>query len=452
MTKKWKISFFGRPEKKLIPEWYLRLGLVLFLGLGIFACKDDNAVGREQYDPARPVTVDNIMPATGGILTAVVIEGDNFGADKTNVQVFFNERQAVVVNVINNLIYALVPKCEDGENEVKVIVGEGNEGILQQVKFDYIVSSKVTTIAAEYTNHFIDNEWEQAMESIDIDDEENLVINCGTKLHLYSIRDNKKAIILEKLFYLNDGCFSRDFQKFYALAQDPEKALVVILNKKNNWAREVIFDSDKIAGDMEECMGIVEDDRGYIFIYGKSRTSGGVIVRIDSESREIKKIGNISLANGRYLAFNPVDKYLYLSLPAGKQIIRMDSRAETLGLSDWEVVVGDINHNYADGKLGEAGFYKPHGICFDEDNNMYVADDMPSSTIRKVDLTAGEMTTIAGKNNNSGYADGDAAGSKFYNPIDVASTRDGIVYVMEYRVPTFTGDVSVQRLRCVAIQ
>lgn len=447
MKKKWKNHLSGRKEKKFIPGWWLRLCTVFLLAVGVFACKDDGNGPGAGYNPGQPVTVMDIMPATGGILTPVVIKGNNFGTDKTKVQVFFNERSAAVVNVMNEFIYVLVPKCEGGENSVKVVVDEKNEGVLQDVKFDYVVSAKVTTVASDYIKNLSD------MESIDIDDEENLVINCQEKLQLYSIRDNKMAEILGNMgFIIADGCFSRDFQKYYALSWEPRKALIVILNKKNNWEREVVFDSDKIADEISYSYGIAADDRGYIFIYGTSRESGGVIMRIDPESREIKKLGKISIETGRYLAFNPVDKYIYLSVPKAKQIIRFDSRAETIGESDWEVVVGTPGRDHVDGSLGEAGFDDPEGISFDEDNNMYVADDAPSHTVRKVNLNTGEVTTIAGKDEGQGYVDGDASGSKFYHPLDVASTRDGIVYVMEYFASQWDFIESVQRLRCVAIQ
>ena len=77
-------------------------GYATFIGLIamwllLFACKDDE-VGGKPFDPSLPVTINSIVPDSGGIATPIVIKGHNFGTDKSKVQVFFDDREAVVVN------------------------------------------------------------------------------------------------------------------------------------------------------------------------------------------------------------------------------------------------------------------------------------------------------------------------------------------------------------------
>lgn len=447
MKKKWKKFFLEKKEKKFILGKYVQVWCMLFLMLSVFACKDDNAEVSGNYDPGLPVTVTNILPVTGGIMTPVVIEGSNFGTDKTKVQVFFNDHPAVVINITNNYIYALVPKCEGGDNEIKVVVDGKNNGVLQNLKFDYIVSAKVTSIASDFTHEFENT----TMLTLDVDDEENIVINLGYKQKLYSVRDNKLVTILDMGMYFSNGCFSRDFQYYYALAYDPAAALVVGLNKKNNWDREMIFAPEEVTDVLYYTTAITEDDEGNLFIYGPSKETGGVVVKVHTATREVKLLGTLSISTGEYMAFNPKDKYIYMSIPESSQIIRFDSRAESLAQNDWEIVVEDQG-GYADGILSEAGFSNPMGLDFDDDNNLYVVDGTPSHTIRKINFNTGEVSTIGGKNQSTGYVDGEIATSKFYYPIDLCATPDGFVYVMEYFYSRWEFMDSVHQLRCIAIQ
>lgn len=449
MKKNGEIYFPGGKKTKLMSGRYVPLWYVLFLSVFLFACKDDKDMTSGVYDPGQPVTVTDVMPSTGGILTPVVIAGSNFGNDKSKVQVFFNDRSAVVLNITNNYIYALVPKCDGGETTVRVVVEEKNEGTLEDLKFDYVVSAKVTTVASDYMND-LKGEY---LRAISVDDEENLVINMEDKLKLYSIQDNKLVTILDMGVDFINGMFSRDFQKYYALPYRPSSALVVILDKKSNWNREVIFATEDIVKLLDNSRAITEDDSGNLYVYGPSSESGGCLLKINVATREVKLWGVISIANGKYMAFNPKDKHIYMSIPDSRQIVRFDSRAESLGLSDWEPVVGVPGREYVDGSLSEAGFDKPCGLDFDDDNNLYVADENVSHTIRKVNLNTGMVTTIGGKDGKLGYVDGAIADSRFEYPVDVSVTRDGIVYVMEYYYSPRPDIIpSVFRLRCVAIQ
>ena len=124
-------------------------GYATFIGLIamwllLFACKDDE-VGGKQFDPSLPVTINSIVPDSGGIATPIVIKGHNFGMDKSKVQVFFDDREAVVVNVVDEFIYAMVPRCPGGETTIKVVMDSTYEATLEGQTFNYIVSARVTS-------------------------------------------------------------------------------------------------------------------------------------------------------------------------------------------------------------------------------------------------------------------------------------------------------------------
>lgn len=444
MKKNGKMSFLPKKRRSLIFSCWL---VCFALCLTWVSCDDNDKAETPQYNPDVPVTVTNIEPATGGISTPVVIHGDNFGTDKTKVRVLFDGREAVVINVVNGYIYALVPKCSGGETEVRVVVGEQNEGVLEDVKFDYVISSKVTTLAADYASDF-----GLPLIACGVDNEENVVILSTSKVQLYSIPENKMVDIMSmEGIYPVSGCFSRDYNYYYVLPSS-KTAAVIMLNKKDNWKREMIFDSEEVMKDLTSPIALTSDDEENIYIYGTARDGGALLFKVNRETQKITQIGKLNVDVGTHMAYNPADKFIYMSLST-HMIIKFDSQKENLRENEWQVVTGDGTGEGRDGILSEARLGSPKGLEFDRDNNLYVACDFDHD-IKKIDLNEGMVTTIAGSPQGmSGYIDGDAASSRFTAPVYAASTEDGIVYVVEFRRanPSIGWD-AVQRLRCVAIQ
>ena len=82
-----------------------------------------------------------------------------------------------------------------------------------------------------------------------------------------------------------------------------------------------------------------------------------------------------------------------------------------------------------DGFGDAARFDEPRGI-FTDGTDVYVADSR-NNTIRKIDLSTGEVTTFAGIAGTAGSDDGTRAAATFFRPI--AITSDGTnLYVADY--------------------
>jgi sugar lactone lactonase YvrE len=87
------------------------------------------------------------------------------------------------------------------------------------------------------------------------------------------------------------------------------------------------------------------------------------------------------------------------------------------------------NIGSADGVGAAASFMGPKGITTDG-KNLYVTDSY-GSTIRKIVISTGKVTTLAGAAGKAGYADGIGASARFNEPIGI--TTDGKnLYVTEY--------------------
>ena len=109
---------------------------------------DGDRGSQATHDPNAPVTIETFMPDSGRIREKVIIKGDNFGNDKSKVEVYFidelTERSATVIGVDNNTIYCLAPRQLDGDNQIKIVV-EGKEAVAES-RFGYTVADNVSTI------------------------------------------------------------------------------------------------------------------------------------------------------------------------------------------------------------------------------------------------------------------------------------------------------------------
>ncbi len=92
-------------------------------------------------------------------------------------------------------------------------------------------------------------------------------------------------------------------------------------------------------------------------------------------------------------------------------------------------VAGSGNASFADGTGTAASFYNPAGITADGSGNLYVADQN-NHRIRKIVISTGAVTTVAG-NGNATFVDGAAATASFNNPYSVALGGDGYLYVAD---------------------
>lgn len=83
-----------------------------------------------------------------------------------------------------------------------------------------------------------------------------------------------------------------------------------------------------------------------------------------------------------------------------------------------------------DGTGSAARFAEPHGLCIDSAGNLYVADRW-NHLVRKV-TPAGVVTTVAGTARSLGNVDAIGSEARFYSPEDVAIDAAGVLYVLEW--------------------
>ena len=166
-------------------------------------------------------------------------------------------------------------------------------------------------------------------------------------------------------------------------------------------------------------------------------SSNGNIMVADAENNRIRLInmisGNVSTIAGSgvygYLdgpalqaqfynpygiALNPSNGNIFVA-DTNNNIIRLINMTS----GNVSTIAGTGNYGYLDGPALQAQFNYPYGIAFDSSNgNIFVADTS-NSVIRLINMTSGNVSTFAG-NGALGFSNGPALQAQFYNPYGIA--------------------------------
>jgi len=84
----------------------------------------------------------------------------------------------------------------------------------------------------------------------------------------------------------------------------------------------------------------------------------------------------------------------------------------------------------ADGPASTARLSGPGGVTFDSAGNLYIAD-CSNYTVRKLTVSTGIVSTLAGSAGNRGTTDGTGSGARFYDPQNIAIDAVGNLYVAD---------------------
>lgn len=131
-------------------ETYCRLTAVgLLCGLVVSSCKDeDSASVTVAFDPSQPVVITSFTPESGGALDQIIVKGQNFGTDKSRIDLTIGGKKATVVNVMSDKLYAIVPQKAFSGEIVLTVFGEDDmpHTAVSDTRFNYEAQYVVGTL------------------------------------------------------------------------------------------------------------------------------------------------------------------------------------------------------------------------------------------------------------------------------------------------------------------
>ncbi|MDR1517411.1 MAG: IPT/TIG domain-containing protein, partial [Dysgonamonadaceae bacterium] len=311
---------------------YQAFSILLLAVAAFFGCneaQEEENPYNHPHDPNRGIEVNNIGPEKGGLGTRVVISGDNFGNDKEKVKVFFNDKEALILQVQDNAIYAMTPK-QPGEYSVISVEVDGKRAELAGQKFHYFIKSVVTTVAGKWgtagTNPPVDGPALDATfyrpTKVAVDDVGNVLVTddqTGARIRLISTKENKMTTVLNMIVPWSN-CFNPQFTHFYVMERNAAQRplLFYSLSKSSNYMEAEAFYDQKdatgnyIFGSYTACA--IAADENYVYLMSER---GERFVRVNQKTKQVELIGQ-SIPTGQYshAVYNPKDKMVYLSLEA----------------------------------------------------------------------------------------------------------------------------------------
>jgi DNA-binding beta-propeller fold protein YncE len=410
------------------------------------------------HNPNGVIEMKSISPVNGGIGTKVVVTGSNFGNDAEQVKLFFNEKEALIMNIQDNAIYALVPLQPGEFSNIRVVIGE-KEGVLDGMQFQYFIKTAVTTVSGQVgVSTSLDGPSLQATYTrpamVAASDDGLIFIadDYGHKIRLLSTRDNVVTTVIDEMSNPWQIAFTPDQSKLYIVEREKtgRPILFYALSRATNWLqREIYYDQKDaegryIAGDMP--LAGLTCDETYVYMISEN---GAQLIRVHQETRKVEVIGqNFAMATWNYLAWNKKDRNIYCSAEEQGRLYRFDPYyipsgkiAPWLTINEIEHLAGTSRGSALEGNGLNIRMNSLSGIGTDNDGNVYLPD-YGNAVIWKIDRDL-NGTIIAGKNGEKGHRDGDPKESLFNRPYDASVTHDGLIYV---------ADASTFVIRCIAIQ
>jgi hypothetical protein len=421
--------------------------------------KQDNPYDKP-HNPNKGIVVNAVSPVSGGIGTKVIVTGSNFGNDATKVKLLFNEKEALIMNIQDNAIYALVPKQPGDFSTVKVLVND-KEGVLDGMQFQYFIKSAVTTVAGQVgvNDPLADGPALQAVFARPVmvaASDDGLVFisdDKGGRIRLFSTKDNVITTVIDGLTQPWTMDFSADQSKLFVVEREEKNRPILFytLYKNTNWMQRDIFYDQKneqgvyIAGGMP--YACLTADETYVYMLSRS---GAKLIRVNQETKKVEQISDdlVIQSTWLYIAFNPIDRKIYCVSEQQGRLYRFDpyytppgKDTPWLTLNNVEHLAGSYVGSAQEGNGVSMRMGSLSGIDIDDDGYVYLPD-YSNHVIWKFDALM-NGTIICGTPGKAGYKDGDPQEALMNRPYDISSTKDGLMYV---------ADVFNYVIRCIAIQ
>lgn len=407
------------------------IGVTLWMG---FACSDKENSGASggPYDPSKPVKVTEFYPDSGGMATKMIIKGENFGTEAKDVRVYFNEKKAVVVESNGNMLYVIVPK-QPGDN-CKISVAVGNDSLAFEKTFSYITSVTVSTVAGKVG---VSESTDGTLAEAEFHTPRYLVVDAERNIFVSDWRNHKLRQINEESNLVTTVHSGNGMSYPNCPATDADKKVIFVPNDGGNvfmefdpetqWAGKKITlrpaEGEEFSIDYKHSLAPNQLDK---LIY--TRIYNGQLLKFDPRTKATWLVDlDLMPGSDSFVYFHPTKQNLLFIAYSRKHCIY----TYDLDTKEHKLYAGAPNEaGYMDGEREYSQFNNPRQICFDNDENLYVADES-NHVIRKIDKN-GIVSTVVGISGVKGYRDGSPDEAMFNAPTGVAIDDEGIIYIADY--------------------
>ena len=432
----------------------IKLGLSLFIGISVFWGCDNNLAPINQYqvtppDLSKRSVFESFSPDSGGIGTQLIIRGKNFGSDPEYVRVTVNNKEATVVRMDDEMIYAIVPARAD-TGYVRLYIGKDDnvEEYSAESKFCYQFKRNVTTMVGQ-----------QGMKGR----EDGSYAACKLQRPWFLLTDKDGTV-----FFVDEGrgteqngalrrarggevetlvqCSTGPFQSPTALAFSPNQDTLYISNycytdESNTKTDFNVLYVTREGGFVDVrglCRGTkigttgiaVHPQTGEVFFSNKG--DGYIWRYVGPGYEDYEKLFQINNATGveTRMVFNREGTILYVVACNRHCIYKVpyDAGTHTFGIPVLFVGAWDES-GYVNGTGATARLNEPRQPAFDEDGNMFIPEKS-GHIVRKI-TPAGTTSLYAGMPGQNGFGDGLPELAKFNSPECVTVYPDNSVYVAD---------------------
>ena len=399
----------------------------------------------EPYDPSKAITLTSFYPDSGGVATKVILNGENFGNEAKKVKVFFNDKEAAVIEAIGDKIYAICPRKpgEGDENNIvkcRVRVQVGDKSVEYDKPFTYQIRTVVTTVCGivgapddVVTGNLAQTSFPYVT-YLAVDNDNNIIASLRNRNNYY--HENKVILVnededLSRLLIpdsgapLNQPCMLDDGKTVYIPTDNGTEYWT--MSSDNMWSpiKQAMKPNtgETLTIDFKHSFAMCTED-GFMYI----RAKNGILYKVNPETGLTSQVSSgLMSGSDSYMAFSKKNpNMLYLAYTNNHCVYTYNIRT-----GEHRLLAGISGQpGYIDGNGAAAMFSEPRQLILDDNDDMYIADTN-NHCIRKV-TSDGKVSTVIGQPGKSGYQDGSPEDALFNRPFGMCINNDGILYIADY--------------------
>lgn len=435
------------------------------------ACDSEDVIEKRseiinKYDPVKPTTADEILPARGVIDQTFIING-NFPGKLSDMKVYFNTKRAVLTATDGISITGLVPKQTEGLNQVSVVLRTDSLAPAN-LKFKYKQSRSVKTIAGKLGVEAWMSDADYAGAALDAvtfgdvsfvatvagQTQDNIIMarsGWNTSYLFLLSQDDYQVQKLSTPDHLCSPAVNSTRDAFYATKWWSGNRAIYHYSKADSWEYSptgITISSSDLPGAKVNSMTFAEDDNLVYMMDSEGRIAEANLQEKTYKvyTSAVKKPGGINAANyggeikgdlptnfGDWMdAFITYSKYhqcFFATFSEQHAIYKLVKNADDTWTST--LYAGNNGMGITTGdRLVDAKFTKPFGIVVNADGEIFVGNKGECGWCSNghviMKISGGAVELVAGKpTSQSPLANGDPLEATFDVPLGIALDSDG---------------------------